>query len=145
MRVRIPIAVVTVLGAAVASASELQHPVIAPIDGFVLRPAAQSKVSDFNEFRFRRKDAQGREEFFVKKGRFWDLNYHKPAVGGGDARSFLSRDIHFPAVGGHPVSRTSPGVSRSWQVRGVQREASGWAQHLRRRGGAPEPEMLPGC
>jgi transposase-like protein len=26
----------------------------------------------------------------------------------------MSRDIHFPAVEGHPVSRTVPGVSRSW-------------------------------
>jgi hypothetical protein len=33
-------------------------------------------------------------------------------VGAGFGR--LSRDIHFPAVKGHPVSRTTPGVPFTW-------------------------------
>ncbi len=45
------------------------HPVIKPIEGFVPRPAAQQKVANYDEFRFRRKDAQGRDEFFFKKGK----------------------------------------------------------------------------
>jgi len=101
MRGRCLVAVVSVFAAVFVAASELQHPVIAPIDGFVLRPAAQSKVTDFNEFRFRRKDAQGRDEFFVKKGKFWDLHYHKPGDGGGDDKSFSKIEIkenHLEAV-----------------------------------------------
>jgi outer membrane protein OmpA-like peptidoglycan-associated protein len=85
--------VVSVFAAVFVSASELQHPVIAPINGFVLRPAAQSKVSEYDEFRFQRKDAQGRDEFFVKKGKFWDLNYHKPMPDGSDDRSFSKIEI----------------------------------------------------
>jgi outer membrane protein OmpA-like peptidoglycan-associated protein len=93
MRKRCLIAAASTLVVVFVSASELQHPVIAPIDGFVLRPAAQSKVSDFNEYRFRRKDAQGRDEFFVKKGKFWDLHYHKPGPGGSDDTSFSKIEI----------------------------------------------------
>jgi outer membrane protein OmpA-like peptidoglycan-associated protein len=70
-----------------------EHPVIKPIEGFVPRPAAQQKVTNFDEFRFRRKDAQGRDEFFVKKGKFWDLDYHKPAPDGSDDRSFSKIEI----------------------------------------------------
>jgi outer membrane protein OmpA-like peptidoglycan-associated protein len=93
MREHCLIAAVSMLIAVTAGADELRHPVIAPIDGFVLRPAAHSKVSDFNEFRFRRKNAQGRAENFVKKGKFWDLNYHKPAAGGGDDKNFSKIEI----------------------------------------------------
>jgi len=93
MRARVLIAVVAVFVVGVVSASEPRHPVIAPIDGFVLRPAARSEVSEFDEYRFRRKNTQGRDEFFVKKGKFWDLNYHKPAAGGGDDKSFSKIEI----------------------------------------------------
>jgi outer membrane protein OmpA-like peptidoglycan-associated protein len=93
MRARVLIAVVSVLAAVAVGASDLQHPVIAAIDGFELRPGAQSKVTEFNEYRFRRKDAQGRDEFFFKKGKFWDLHYHKPGDGGGDDTSFSKIEI----------------------------------------------------
>ena len=93
MRARVLIAVVSVFVAVNVAASDLQHPVIAPIDGFVLRPAAKSEVTEFNEYRFRRKDAQGRDEFFVKKGRFWDLHYHKPAADGSDDTNFSKIEI----------------------------------------------------
>lgn len=93
MRDRCLIAGISMLVAVAGAATELRHPMIAPIDGFVLRPSAQSKVTEYDQYRFRRKDAQGRDEFFVKKGRFWDLNYHKPAAGGGDDRSFSKIEI----------------------------------------------------
>lgn len=75
------------------SAAAQEHPVIKPITGFVPRPAAQQKVEDYGEFRFRRKDAQGRDEFFVKKGKFWELDYHKPTADGSDDRSFSKIEI----------------------------------------------------
>jgi OOP family OmpA-OmpF porin len=87
------IAAISTLVVVFVSASDLRHPVIAPIDGFVLRPAAQSKVSDYDEFRFRRKDAQGRDEFFVKKGKLWDLSYHKPMPDGSDDTSFSGIEV----------------------------------------------------
>ena len=77
----------------VGAAAEPEHPVVKPINGFVPRPAAQQKVSNYNEFRFRRKDAQGRDELFFKKGKFWELDYHKPAPGGGDDTSFSKIEI----------------------------------------------------
>ena len=92
MRIRHLIMAMVVLalsGPAIAQ----EHPVIKPIEGFVLRPAANQKVTNFDEFRFRRKDAQGRDEFFVKKGKFWDLYYHKPAAGGSDDTSFSRIEI----------------------------------------------------
>ncbi len=70
-----------------------EHPVIKPIEGFVLRPAAQQKVTNYDEFRFRRKDAQGRDELFFKKGKFWQLDYHKPGPGGSDDTSFSKIEI----------------------------------------------------
>ncbi len=73
--------------------AEVEHPVVKPIEGFVLRPSAQQKVSDFDEYRFRRKDENGRDEFFIKKGKFWELNYHKPAAGGSDDNSFSKTEI----------------------------------------------------
>ena len=73
--------------------AEVEHPVVKPIEGFVLLPSAQQKVSDFDEYRFRRKDENGRDEFFIKKGKFWDLNYHKPAAGGSDDNSFSKTEI----------------------------------------------------
>jgi len=85
----------------IAAAAVLEHPVIKPIDGFVLRPAAQSKVSNYDQFRFRRKDAQGRDELFFKKGKFWDLDYHKPNAAGGEDTSFSKIEIvdnHVAAV-----------------------------------------------
>ncbi len=69
------------------------HPVIKPIEGFVPRPAAQQKVANYDEFRFRRTDAQGSSEPFVKKGKFWDLDYHKPMPDGSDDRSFSKIEI----------------------------------------------------
>lgn len=77
----------------VGAAAELEHPVVKPINGFVPRPSAQQKVSNYNEFRFRRKDAQGRDELFFKKGKFWELDYHKPAPGGGTDTSFSRIEI----------------------------------------------------
>jgi len=79
--------------AMVATGAELEHPVIKPINGFELRPSANQKVANYDEFRFRRKDGQGRDEFFVKKGKFWDLYYHKAAPGGGDDTSFSRIEI----------------------------------------------------
>lgn len=82
-------AVLALCGPAVAQ----EHPVIKPISGFVLRPAAQQKVTNYDEFRFRRKDAQGRDELFFKKGKFWQLDYHKPGPGGSDDTSFSKIEI----------------------------------------------------
>jgi outer membrane protein OmpA-like peptidoglycan-associated protein len=70
-----------------------EHPVIKPIEGFVLRPAAQQKVKNYDQFKFLREDAKGRDEFFVKKGMFWDLHYHKPSPDGGDDTSFSKIEI----------------------------------------------------
>jgi len=50
-------------------------------------------VANYDEFRFRRKDAQGRDELFFKKGKFWELDYHKPAPGGGADTSFSKIEI----------------------------------------------------
>jgi len=89
---RFVVAAVLLLVSGLAEAVD-EHPVIKPIEGFVPRPAAQQKVTNFEEFRFRRKDAQGRDEFFVKKGKFWDLHYHKAAADGSDDRSFSKIEI----------------------------------------------------
>jgi outer membrane protein OmpA-like peptidoglycan-associated protein len=74
-------------------AADPEHPVIKPIEGFVLRPAAKQKVENYGEYRFRRKDERGRDEFFVKKGKLWDLSYHKPAPGGSDDTGFSKIEI----------------------------------------------------
>ena len=77
----------------VGAAAELEHPVVKPINGFVPRPDAQQNVKNYDQFRFWRADAQGRSEPYVKKGKFWDLDYHKPAPGGGDDTSFSRIEI----------------------------------------------------
>ena len=77
----------------VGAADELEHPVIKPIKGFVPRPVAQQKVANYDEFRFRRKDAQGGDELFFKKGKFWDLDYHRPNAAGGEDTSFSRIEI----------------------------------------------------
>ena len=77
----------------VAAAAELEHPVIKPIDGFVPRPGAQQKVANYDQFRFRRTDAQGHSELYVKKGKFWNLDYHKPMPDGSEDRSFSRIEI----------------------------------------------------
>jgi outer membrane protein OmpA-like peptidoglycan-associated protein len=85
--------VAAVLLALCGTAVAQEHPIIKPIEGFVLRPAAQQKVREYDQYRFRRKDDRGRDEFFVKKGKFWDLHYHKPAADGSDDRSFSKIEI----------------------------------------------------
>ncbi len=93
MRTRHLVVAVAVLAVCGLAEAVDEHPVIKPIEGFVPRPAAQPKVSNYDEFRFRRKDATGRDEFFVKKGKFWDLDYHKPAPDGSEDRSFSKIEI----------------------------------------------------
>ncbi len=93
--VRIRYLVVAALLLAVCGLGEAadEHPVIKPIEGFVPRPAAQQKVTNYDQFRFWRTNAQGSSEPFVKKGKFWDLDYHKPMPDGSDDRSFSKIEI----------------------------------------------------
>lgn len=80
-----------VFATAVAGA-ELEHPVIKPIEGFQL-DEGDSTSKGYAEQRFIREDEDGHTHDFVKKGKYWYLQYEKRGDDGSIDRSFSALQI----------------------------------------------------
>ena len=85
----VPVVATLCAGPALA---QMEHPIVKPIQGFVLQED-ESSVKTYGRFEFNEVDTNGDSHNLVKKGKLWHLEYLKPGPGGEPDESFSEVEI----------------------------------------------------
>ena len=92
MRVSLLIVPVVASLCAAPAVAQLEHPVVKPIQGFVL-DEGESSVKTYGGYDFAEVDSSGETNELTKKGKLWHLEYLKPGPEGEPDESFSEVEI----------------------------------------------------